>query len=81
MNSKLDKLIKLLTPAVSSETKEAEVSKSAKFERAPKKIVETVDLRKAVAHAIDKKPEAATAAPKKAAVKKVAAKKAPAKKK
>lgn len=81
LNAKLDKLIKILTPAVSSETKETETPKSAKFERALKKIVETVDLRKAVAHAMDKKPEATTVASKKVTVKKVATKKAPTKKK
>ena len=86
LNNKLDKILKILVPAVpeetNKETKEIEAPKFIKSERAPKKKkeVETVALKKVLTKAMDKKPAAKKPAPKKVVAKKPAPKK-PARKK
>jgi len=55
LNVKLDKILRVLTSAASEETKETEASKSKKFEKAPKKEVDTAALKNMVAKAMDNK--------------------------
>jgi hypothetical protein len=88
----MDKILRALSPVISGEDTTAETSvavqalKTVKFKKGPKKEVEPVALKKAIAKVMDKKPVAQKVAPKKlvakkAEVKKPAVKKAPAKKK
>jgi CxxC-x17-CxxC domain-containing protein len=71
LNSKLDKILKALTPAVSAQINKDEEPKTKKFDKPLKKEVDTNSLRKALTETMDKKHTAKeNAAGKKAAVKK-----------
>ena len=81
LNAKLDKILKALNPDVTEELfggseQKTETAKFKKFEKAPKKEVDTVALKKVITKTMGKK----TAEDKKPVTKKVVAKKIPAKK-
>ena len=80
INAKLDKILKVLNPVISEEKKEDDMPKTKKFERAPKKEVETVALKKVITKAINKKPVSKKVVKKKTPTKKSATKKTNAKK-
>ncbi|OGD66692.1 hypothetical protein A2442_00195 [Candidatus Campbellbacteria bacterium RIFOXYC2_FULL_35_25] len=85
LNTKIDKILKALSPDVTEEVnKMAEAPKSTKFEKAPKKEVDVVALKKALSNTKVAQDNKAVAkkevASKKVATKKAPAKKAPAKK-
>ena len=75
LNAKLDKVLKLLSRAAPEETKEIKPPKFKKFEKAPKKEVETIALKKVITKAIDKKPATKKVTVKKSVAKKVVSKK------
>jgi len=75
LNVKLDKILKVLTPAASEETKETEAPKSKKFEKAPKKETDTTALKSAIAKTMDNKLTAKKDAGKKPVTKKTTVKK------
>ncbi|MFC1721234.1 CxxC-x17-CxxC domain-containing protein [Patescibacteria group bacterium] len=87
LNTKMDKILRMLNPDVSEEVEkiDGETPKSNKSKKGAKKKVDTAALKKVVAKAIEKKPKAKKVAAKKvakkAAPKKVVAKKPAAKKK
>jgi len=82
LNAKLDKILKVLAPAIPEETRNMEVSKSNKSQKAHKKEVDTAALKEVITKTIKKEPTAKKAAAKKpAAKKKTSTKKTPAKKK
>lgn len=66
LNTKLDKILKILIPAVSEEAGEIGESKSKKFQKGAKKGIDTDSLKKALTKTINKK----SFAKKKTAIKK-----------
>lgn len=90
LNTKLDKILKALNPIVAEVIENPAPTTSKKFEKAPKKEVDTVALKKALSNSkapaakkpeMEKKSVAKKAPAKKAVVKKAPAKKVVAKKK
>lgn len=74
LNTKLDKILKVLIPDTSEETKKIEVPKSKKIQKAPKKEVDTAALKNVIKKTMDNKLTAKKTTDKKSAAKKSAAK-------
>jgi CxxC-x17-CxxC domain-containing protein len=70
LNTKLDKILRVLNPDTSKESSKVVATESKKFKKTPKKEVDTVALGKIISKAVSKKP-----ASKKVSAKKVAKKK------
>jgi CxxC-x17-CxxC domain-containing protein len=75
LNAKLDKILRMLNQVAPEEKKEIKAPKFKKFERAPKKEIETVALKKVITKATSKKPTAKKLVTKKPTSKKVTVKK------
>jgi len=75
LNTKLDKILRVLIPAVSEEIKETEALKSKNFQKTPKKETDTTALKNIITKTMDKNLTAKKVADKKTATKKSVAKK------
>lgn len=75
LNTKLDKILRVLIPDVSEETKKMEALKSKNIQKAPKKETNTIALKDIITKTIDKKLTVKKVVDKKPAAKKLVAKK------